>query len=90
MQECDLESYGIDTIVLVDNYNNFYASFLHYDEEANRITPQQIDIHSKIEFEAEVSGKSVNEKYFFKGKKLYDPKTNKISFPMFFIKRNNN
>lgn len=88
MQVCDLESYGIDTIVLVDNYNNFYASFLHYDEEANRITPQQIDIHSKIEFEAEVSGKSVNEKYFFKGKKLYDPKTNKISFPMFFIKRN--
>lgn len=86
-QECDLESYGIDTIVLVDNYNDFYAKFAYYNEEAKRIPPEQIDLHSHIKFKFDLVDRDTNKDYFFHGKKLYNPETNTIFFPTFFIER---
>ncbi|NUU64128.1 SIR2 family protein [Paenibacillus agri] len=89
LQKKDLEIYGVDTIIKVDNYQDFYIYLSEINDMALKIPVSDIDnfLNPRIIYEKE--GYNTNIEYIYKSNKIYDHFENDktIILPNFCVQR---
>lgn len=85
IQKIDLEQYGIDTVILVPDYNDFYAEFSKLAKAAFCVQEDQLEEFHNLPRTIASSKKSID--YLLFGKYLLDKQKCKIYYPSFFIQR---
>lgn len=87
-KQIELENFGIDTVVKVNDYELFYQDFVGYSYKAEQLPTERIDRFSNISFRsAKRNDRDTNKKYLYHASKLYDYQENVITFPYFFVER---
>lgn len=85
IDQMDLSDYGIDTIILVEEYDSFYYQFAKLAEECEFIPADEIDLYRDFSIAEAPSKKSVD--YLVSGRYLLDMKSHTVFFPKYFIER---
>lgn len=85
LQQIDLEDFGVDTVILVSNYNDFYIEFSKLAKAAYCVQEDQLEEFRNIPRENAPAEKSID--YLLFGKHLLDKQKHKIYYPSFFIQR---
>ena len=84
----DLESYGITTVILVNEYDEFYERFFTINEELKTIPNTELDVFKNIAIQTLDVKEHKNKEYILYGKQPFDKKNKIISLPYFFTNRN--
>lgn len=84
-QKMDLEEFGIDTIILVSDYDNFYRDFAELAKAASCVQLDQLEEFHNIPSGQAPTDKSID--YLLRGKFLLDKHKHVIYYPSFFIQR---
>ncbi|WCT56114.1 SIR2 family protein [Paenibacillus kyungheensis] len=89
LQQKDLEMYGIDTIIKIESYEDFYMYLNDINEMAKRIPTSDIDNFLNPRMIYEQEGYNENIEYIYKSNKIYNDfeKKKSIKLPNFIIQR---
>ena len=86
IQRIDLESYGIDTVIVVPEYSVFYEAFNKIIKSSTYTPSEELeDFHN---LPCVTANASQNLDYLAHGKYLLDKNKQTVFFPRFFVKRN--
>lgn len=86
LQKLDLEDFLIDTVILVDNYNEFYTEFVALTHQCQDFTQESLGEFYNLHCCNAPQKK--NYGYLLHGKFLLNRKKKVIYFPDFFVERN--
>ena len=84
-QVIDLEDYGIDTVILVSDYEEFYVEFIKLAKSASSVRIDQLEEFHNL-YRGELPSQK-NVDYLLRGRYLLDKKKRTIFYPQFFIER---
>lgn len=84
-EQADFADYGIDTIILVDDYDSFYYQFTKLANECNNISTDEIESYCNFTIAEAPSKKSTD--YLISGRYLLDMKARTVFYPQFFVER---
>lgn len=84
-QKMDLELYGIDTVILVSSYDEFYLEFAKLAETSSCIHADELEEFHNISRGEVDPAKSID--YLLRGRFLLDKRKHTIFYPPFFIHR---
>ena len=85
IQIVDLEDFGIDTVIVVPNYDRFYSQFAALSESCSYVSGDELTAFHQLPIKA--SPKKSSEDYLLSGKFLFDKKKKTVYYPPFFIER---
>lgn len=85
VEQMDLRDYGIDTVIVVDDYNEFYYQFAELARHCDYVPADEIDSYCNLTIAEAPSKKSAD--YLISGRYLLDTKSHSVYFPKFFIER---
>ena len=86
MEQINLERYRITHCIVFNSYQEIYDSIYEAAQEAERITPTEIDYYRIYKFTPLNEEFDLNKSYLFHGKSLIN-KDRSITLPYFFISR---
>lgn len=84
-QMIDLEDYGIDTIILVDDYEKFYQEFAILAEECKHVMEDELKEYHNLPC-SDAPRKYMLE-YLINGRYLLNKKRAVVFFPSFYVER---
>jgi disulfide oxidoreductase YuzD len=89
LQQKELEMYGIDTIIKIEDYQEFYLFLSEISEAATKIPKSEIDNFLNPRILYEVEGYNENIEYIYKSNKIYEifKDSQTIKLPNFVIQR---
>lgn len=85
IEQVDLADYGIDTVILIDDYDNFYYQFAELAKACEVIATDEIDMYRDFSIAVANTGNSID--FLVGGKTLLDLKSHTVYFPRYFIER---
>lgn len=85
IQQIDLKDYGIDTVIVADDYELFYEQFAELAKECELVQSNELDQYRNFATMDLPAGKDVE--FLLSGRFLCDLKTHTIWFPSFFVTR---
>ena len=85
IEEIDLEDYGIDTVIVISDYNDFYEEFIALAEECSYMDDESTIEYKNLGCCDAASDRNVD--YLIRGKYLHDKKKHVVYFPQFYIER---
>lgn len=84
----DLESYGITTVLHIENYDDFYNAFYNIKRQVQYCETNDLDYYKNISVNILDASNQSNNDYILYEKTPFDTKLNKIILPYYFVKRN--